>query len=271
MSDRQLLLGRSTDYDATYSPDLLHPLPRQEGRARLGLGHSLPFTGWDIWNGYELSWLDSRGKPVVAWGEFRMPAESPRLVESKSFKLYLNALNHCRFDDVSTVEQLIAQDLAICVGAPVVVKLRLPADWPQTMVQPEGACLDDLPVAIEHYEPAPQLLSSGGDIVEECLFSRLLRSRCPVTGQPDWGAVAVQYRGPAIDRAGLLAYLISYRLHQDFHEQCVERIFLDVLSQCRPQLLTVGARYLRRGGLDINPWRTNDGGYEPRNGRLFQQ
>lgn len=270
MSEPDLLLGRATDYDLPYSPSLLQALPRSAGRVELGIAAALPFTGWDLWNAYELSWLDAGGKPVIAWGEFKIPADSPALVESKSLKLYLNSLNQCRFASVAEVAARIADDLAGCVGVRPKVELHLPADWPTGHARPEGLCLDELALVTDRYHPAPELLRTGPATVERRLFSRLLRSRCPVTGQPDWGTVMVHYRGPAIDEPGLLAYIVSFRLHQDFHEACVERIFVDILHRCGPEWLTVGARYLRRGGLDINPWRTNAGA-APSNHRLFQQ
>ncbi|MDX9873620.1 MAG: NADPH-dependent 7-cyano-7-deazaguanine reductase QueF [Spongiibacteraceae bacterium] len=268
-------LGKTTSYDLPYDPGLLFPIARAESRARIGLEQTLPFSGWDLWNAWELSWLDPHGKPRIAWGQFVVPADSPNLIESKSLKLYLNSLNQTRFADLTVVAELIAADLTACAGAEVEVALYEPDEWPQVVSQPAGYCLDDLPVAIDRYEPAPELLRADDTrLVHEQLFSRLLRSRCPVTGQPDWGTVEIDYEGPALDRAGLLAYLVSYRLHQDFHEQCVERIFLELLRHCRPARLTVHARYLRRGGLDINPWRSNAPSAAtaplPR-GRLFRQ
>jgi 7-cyano-7-deazaguanine reductase len=265
-------LGQSVSYDAAYDPTLLFAISRLSGRERLGLNGPLPFSGSDIWNAYEMSWLNARGKPVVAWAEFRIPANSPNIVESKSFKLYLNSLNQRCFDDVDAVTQTLQRDLSACAGAEIEVLLRLPDLWPQfPFSEPVGDCLDVLDVAIEHYTPQPELLQvHSAQIVSRKLYSRLLRSRCPVTGQPDWGVVSVNYTGPEIDRAGLLAYVISFRQHQGFHEQCVERMFCDIQQRCAPQSLTVFARYLRRGGLDINPYRSTDQ-FRPQNNRLFQQ
>ena len=264
-------LGQTVSYDAAYDPTLLFAIPRRDGRASLGLD-SLPFTGGDIWNAYELSWLNPRGKPVVAWGEFWVPADSPNIIESKSFKLYLNSLNQHRFDDVDVVTQTLRRDLSACAGAAIEVTLRLPEQWSEfPLREPVGICLDTLDVDIAAYTPQPEWLrTQSTEIVCRQLYSRLLRSRCPVTGQPDWGAVSVAYTGPEIDPVGLLAYIVSFRQHQDFHEQCVERMFSDIQRRCAPQQLTVFARYLRRGGLDINPYRSTEA-TRPLNSRLFQQ
>ncbi|HEY3697701.1 MAG TPA: NADPH-dependent 7-cyano-7-deazaguanine reductase QueF [Spongiibacteraceae bacterium] len=253
----ELTLGKSVDYNAVYNPGLLFPIARAPGRAALGLSSPLPFRGWDIWNAYELSWLNVHGKPEVACAEIWVPVNSPNIVESKSLKLYLNSLNQHRFIDSETVRATIAHDLAQCLNAAPEVHLRLPANWQLVaFAEPAGECIDAIDVAIEHYQPTPSLLRTQSGIVTERLFSHLLRSRCPVTGQPDWATVQIEYTGPAIDRAGLLAYIVSFRLHQDFHEHCVERIFVDLQRYCAPQQLAVYARYLRRGGLDINPYRS---------------
>lgn len=264
-------LGKAVGYERDYDPGLLYPIARSDGRARIGLGGAAPFTGCDIWNAWELSWLDARGKPMVAWGEFRVPADSPSIIESKSLKLYLNSLNQASFDSRQAVQKLIAQDLSRAAGGPVTVVLRASDDWPQTLAVPQGECLDGLDVTIRHYHPEPALLTlRSGVVAERRVFSRLLRSRCPVTGQPDWGGVDIRYRGREIDPAGLLAYIVSFRQHQDFHEQCVERMFLDIQRRCQPEQLTIHARYLRRGGLDINPYRTSTS-TEADNQRWFLQ
>ncbi|HET8711968.1 MAG TPA: NADPH-dependent 7-cyano-7-deazaguanine reductase QueF [Spongiibacteraceae bacterium] len=270
MSD--LPLGQSVDYDADYDPQLLCPIAREPGRTALGLRGQLPFRGWDIWTAYELSWLDMRGKPLVACGEIHVPADSPNIVESKSLKLYFNSLNQHRFADVDSVRAAIVRDLTACLGVEPVVQIMLPSSWARLdCTEPLGVCIDDLDVAIEHYQPAPELLRNcSAEIVTETLFSRLLRSRCPVTGQPDWATVQIDYTGPAIDREALLAYLISFRLHQDFHEHCVERIFVDLQHLCSPRRLSVCARYLRRGGIDINPFRSSEPGFPP-SLRCFRQ
>ena len=251
-------LGRPVAYRDTYAPELLFPIERQLKRAELGLrADALPFVGEDLWNAWELSWLDLRGKPVVAIGRFRVPASTPRLVESKSLKLYLNAFNQQKFADVAAVRETIARDLSVAAGGRVVVEIEPLLLRPQRNEgYPEGVCLDALDIDIDTYQPTPDFLSAAGDgEVVETLYSHLLKSNCLVTGQPDWGMVVLRYRGPAIDREGLLRYIVSFREHNEFHEQCVERVFCDVLERCRPSELSVWARYTRRGGLDINPFR----------------
>lgn len=253
-------LGRPVAYRDTYAPELLFPIARQLKRDEIGVrADALPFCGEDLWNAYELSWLNPRGKPMVALAEFRVPADTPRLVESKSLKLYLNSFNQSRFDDAAAVRAAIARDLSAAAGGEVGV-----AVWPlggeprRRFAAPQGVCIDELDVAIDTYQPDPALLSAGDEVVTETLYSHLLKSNCLVTGQPDWGMVAVRYTGPRIDRAGLLRYIVSFREHNEFHEQCVERVFCDITARCRPQQLVVWARYTRRGGLDINPFRASD-------------
>lgn len=265
-------LGKHSDYVSVYTPSLLSPIPRAESRRSLGIdAAALPFSGADLWTAYELSWLNARGKPQVAAAEFRFPAESPSLVESKSLKLYLNSLNQSRFDDAEQVRNIIAADLANASGAPVEVRLMSLAEVAQAGVAScVGERVDDLDIDIDSYTLDPGLLRAAGPVVEETLYSELLKSNCPVTGQPDWGTVTLSYRGLAIDRAGLLRYIVSFREHGDFHENCVERIFVDVMARCGPEELTVSARYTRRGGLDINPFRSNCG-REALSARLARQ
>jgi 7-cyano-7-deazaguanine reductase len=218
------------------------------------------FFGQDIWNAFELSWLNLKGKPQAAVAVFRIPANSPNIIESKSFKLYLNSFNQTRLESVSQLQQRLEQDLSNAAGDTVLVELySLDEAQALQVEQLQGRCIDDLDIEVEHYHPEPELLKTQGDmVVEEQLFSHLLRSNCPVTGQPDWATVQVSYKGKKIDKAGLLAYIISFRLHNDFHEQCVERMFVDITQRCQPEELTVVARYTRRGGLDINPWRSSN-------------
>jgi len=259
-------LGAAVTYRDTYAPELLFPVSRQPQRDGLGIAGPSPFHGVDIWNGYELSWLDPQGKPRVATLRFDVPATSPNIVESKSIKLYLNSFSQSVFPSVAAVEAAIARDLSASAGAAVAVKVSpMTAGAQRSLANFAGTVIDDLDVAIAHYLPAPELLSATGDVVEETLVSHLLKSNCPVTGQPDWAGVRIAYRGPAIDRAGLLAYIVSYRQHSGFHEHCVERIFSDVMARCRPERLSVYARYTRRGGLDINPFRSSVAGEVPDN------
>lgn len=267
------LLGRHTDYPKRYAPELLCPLPRADGRQVLGIGAALPFHGVDIWNHYELSWLDANGKPQVAAAEIRVPAESPCIIESKSMKLYFNSLNFERFAGEAEFLARVTADLSRAAGASVTLQLFRPGAAAALQVtELPGQCLDALPLAVSTFRVDAGLLAADpARTVEETVHSHLLRSLCPVTHQPDWASVCVQYRGPAIDPAGLLAYVVSFRDHPDFHEHCVERMFSDILARCRPQALTVYARYTRRGGIDINPWRSNQAAAMPVAPRLFRQ
>ncbi len=253
-------LGKSSEYISTYTPSLLFPIPRAAKWAELGLSaETLPYQGVDFWNCFELSWLLPSGKPVVAIGEFSIPADSPNIIESKSFKLYLNSLNQTPFATVEALEACLVKDLSAAAGKTVGVRVRRLADVEaEGVVALPGVCIDDLDVSISSYEhPQPELLRCDPSrVVEQSLHSHLLKSNCPVTSQPDWGSVAVHYRGPTLDHASFLAYLVSFRQHSDFHEQCVERIFMDLKRLLDPQELTVYARYVRRGGLDINPYRS---------------
>ncbi|MFU6882345.1 NADPH-dependent 7-cyano-7-deazaguanine reductase QueF [Pseudomonas aeruginosa] len=267
-------LGKTSEYVSSYTPSLLFPISRTAKWAELGLSaETLPYRGVDIWNCYELSWLTPAGKPVVAIGEFSIPADSPNIIESKSFKLYLNSLNQSAFDSREALRAVLQKDLSAAAGAPVGVRLRsLDEVAEEGIGRLPGRCIDELDIAVDGYEqPRPELLRcDAGRIVEEQLYSHLLKSNCPVTGQPDWGTLVVDYRGPALDPASLLAYLVSFRQHQDFHEQCVERIFLDLQRLLQPPALSVYARYVRRGGLDINPYRSL-AEVAPDNRRLVRQ
>ena len=247
-------LGREVAYPAHYDPTLLFPIPRQGARDETGIAaDALPFVGHDRWHAYELSWLDARGKPRVATATLTVPCASPCLIESKSLKLYLNSLNSTRFNSDAAVLERIATDLSARAGADVGVVFGLPP----LAEAPEGESIDGLDVEIDHYgPPRAEFLAADPEVqVDETLSSELLKSNCPVTGQPDWATVVIRYRGPRIDRVELLRYMVSFRDHAGFHEQCVEQIFVDLLARCAPQRLSVEARYTRRGGLDINPWR----------------
>jgi 7-cyano-7-deazaguanine reductase len=270
-------LGKSSAYQSQYAPELLFPIARQQKRDELGLfadAGTMPFFGVDIWNAYELSWLNMRGKPQVAIATITVPADSPNIVESKSFKLYLNSFNQTRLAGPDTLLALLRNDLSDGFGAPVHVTLTSPEAFGAIkMGELDGVLLDRLDVEIDGYSPSPELLSADDENgqVEETLVSHLLKSNCLVTGQPDWGTVQIRYVGPQIDQEGLLKYLIGFREHNEFHEQCVERIFMDVLRQCKPTKLAVYARYTRRGGLDINPWRANFSTGKPPNLRGARQ
>ena len=253
-----LPLGRHTDYPTTVDPGVLFPIARADARSVLGLAAAaLPFTGVDIWNAWEFSWLDARGLPRVAVLRMAVPCTSPRLVESKSLKLYLGGYAMTPFTGPETARARVERDVSECVGAKVAVTLQDAQAVERCGIAtlPDES-LDDQRIEADAYgPPRAELLQTGGRVIEETLSTRLFRSLCPVTGQPDWASMVVRYRGPAIDHAGLLRYLVSYRTHPDFHEACVERIFTDIAAHCAPQGLSVYARFLRRGGIDINPWR----------------
>ena len=253
-------LGKTSAYQTQYAPELLFPIARQQKRDELQITGALPFFGVDIWNAYELSWLNMRGKPQVAIATFTVPADSPNIIESKSFKLYLNSFNQTRVANPEALAELMREDVSNAAGAPVHVQLTMQENFGALkMGELEGLLIDRLDVEIDNYSPSPALLTTikGAPPVDETLVSHLLKSNCLVTGQPDWGSVQIHYIGQQIDQEGLLKYLIGFREHNEFHEQCVERIFVDIMRQCAPQKLAVYARYTRRGGLDINPWRAN--------------
>ncbi len=269
-----LTLGKATRYADQYDPTLLQGVPRSLNRDDLHLGEDLPFTGYDIWTLYELSWLNEKGLPQVAIGEVRLPVTSPNLIESKSFKLYLNSFNQTKLDSWQEVANRLQRDLSECAGEHVDVTIQPLQDFTDANIAAfSGACIDDQDIEITDYEfNADYLLDSvSEDIVTEELNSNLLKSNCLITSQPDWGSVKITYQGLKINREKLLRYLISFRNHNEFHEQCVERIFTDIMKYCKPSQLTVYARYTRRGGLDINPYRTNQGKTPSNNDRLARQ
>jgi 7-cyano-7-deazaguanine reductase len=266
----QSQLGKASAYVDQYDRNLLFPIARSEKRAEIGITSTLPFMGADLWTAFELSWLNAKGKPQIAIAQITVPCESPNICESKSVKLYFNSFNNTHFSGsnhgLDTVRETIALDIgAATSGKPhgqsrVGVKLISFDAFSQEQVQElDGVNLDRLDVECTHYTPAPQLLSAAMNEqpVTEILVSHLLKSNCLVTGQPDWGSVQIHYSGPQIDQAGLLQYIVSFRNHNEFHEQCVERIYMDVMQHCRPTKLAVFARYTRRGGVDINPFRTS--------------
>lgn len=254
-------LGERSEYPRHYDPSVLHPIPREPGRKAIGLASPLPFDGVDIWNAYEVSWLDLQGKPVVAVLELRIPCSSEFIVESKSLKLYLGSFNSARHASLAEVEAIIAADLSRLThsNATAFLESLQQANGQRFALKAApGICIDDVPLSEPVFEVNPNLLRMAeGDVLEEILHSHLLRSNCPVTGQPDWATVIIHYRGRPIQHQGLLAYLVSYRNHNDFHEQCVEKLFHDIKVHCVPEALTVYARYTRRGGIDINPFRSD--------------
>jgi 7-cyano-7-deazaguanine reductase len=279
-------LGKASAYADRYDASLLFPIARATKREELGLkAHAQsPFFGADMWTAFELSWLNLRGKPQVALAHFTIPCESPNIIESKSFKLYLNSFNHSQFPDAEAVLAHLRADIneavwrGTTVQSSVGVRLIGPELFDREPIyELDGLNLDRLDIECNRYTPAPDLLKTVEDqgsaqgLVSEVLVSNLLKSNCLVTGQPDWGSVQISYTGAAIDQEGLLQYLVSFRNHNEFHEQCVERIFMDIWTRCKPLKLTVYARYTRRGGLDINPFRTSHPQALPGNTRMARQ
>jgi 7-cyano-7-deazaguanine reductase len=267
----KLSLGKATVYREIYTPDLLQAVPRSMNRVELNLTAELPFSGTDRWNGYELSWLNTKGKPKVAIMRCEVPVTSPNLVESKSFKLYLNSFNQSHFDSLESVTEALTKDLSQCAGERVKVILFKAAEFSQMQIESfDAVSIDDLDIEVKDYQLDSSNLTISGELVEETLTSDLLKSNCLITNQPDWGSVCIRYQGQQINHEGLLRYLISFRQHNEFHEQCVERIFCDIMAKCKPNKLSVYARYTRRGGLDINPFRSNFEKIYPE-GRLARQ
>jgi 7-cyano-7-deazaguanine reductase len=277
-------LGRAVAYVDTYTPSLLAPLPRATKRREIGLPGAddgrVPFVGADLWTAYEVSWVNPRGKPQVAIAHIVVPAETPHIIESKSFKLYLNSFNQTAFADAAAVRDTLRRDLAAAlwhgqaVGSSPGVRLVQPEDFGrEAIAELAGLSLDRLDVECTHSQPAPELLQSAQheQPVTEVLVSHLLKSNCLVTGQPDWGSVQISYSGPQIEQSGLLRYIVSFRQHNEFHEQCVERMYWDIWQRCKPAKLAVLARYTRRGGLDINPWRSSHPQALPLNLRSARQ
>ena len=273
-------LGKVSAYVDRYTPDLLYPISRSTQRRSIGVVDQPVFLGADLWTAYELSWLNMRGKPQIALARLMVPCESTHLVESKSVKLYLNSFNNSRFTDAKEVQAHLQNDLsqAVWQGGPVRasvgVSLILPEQFDREPIQElDGLSLDRLNIDCDRYQPAPELLRSADheNPVTETLTSNLLKSNCLVTGQPDWGSVRISYSGPQMDQGGLLQYLVSFRNHNEFHEHCVERIFMDIWTHCKPSRLSVYARYTRRGGVDINPWRSSHPGVLPVSVRTARQ
>jgi len=268
-------LGKKTEYDQTYNPDRLYPISRADKRREIGVNPDAPpFFGFDCWNLYEVSWLNEKGKPIVATAEIVYACNSPLIIESKSLKLYFNSFNSVKFKSIADVEATVKKDLEDRIKSQVTVNITKLGSGSVLPLQENftGECIDDLDVDCSVYTVDSNFLSISNEYVEETLFSDLLKSNCLVTNQPDWGSVQILYKGNKINQEGLLRYIVSYRNHNEFHEQCIERIFVDIMNHCKPKELTVYGRYTRRGGLDINPYRsTNKTSFDGKNVRLLRQ
>lgn len=259
LSPEQSELGKKSAYTPNYNPDLLFPIPRKSKRDEIGVPDELPFFGFDLWNHYEVSWLNEKGKPVVALAEIIYGCETPCIIESKSMKLYFNSFNNTKFKDEHTVQAIIKKDITNNIGADATVNIIPLSNLCHNKTafsELHGKCLDDLDIECNLFTVEPSLLKSEEEWVEESLYSHLLKSNCLVTNQPDWGSVQITYKGNKINHENLLRYIVSFRNHNEFHEQCIERIFMDIIKHCQPAELTVYGRYTRRGGLDINPYRS---------------
>lgn len=268
-------LGKKSTYDEAYNPDRLYPIPRAGKRQEIGIApEHLPFYGFDCWNHYEVSWLNAKGKPMVAIAELFYDCSSPNLIESKSLKLYFNSFNNTRIANINELENTIINDLQQRVGAEVWVSIHRLEEAKKITVEHSfsGESLDNLDIECSVYLVEPSFLAVEHELVEETLYSDLLKSNCLVTNQPDWGSVQITYKGKKINREGLLRYIVSFRNHNEFHEQCIERIFVDIMNYCKPEVLTVYGRYTRRGGLDINPFRSTEKTlFTEKNRRLVRQ
>lgn len=271
---KSLKLGQKTEYASQYDRTLLQPVPRALNRDGLGITQNQPFTiGADIWTAYEISWLNEKGLPQVAIADIYLDYQSQNLIESKSFKLYLNSFNQSKFADFNAVQQTMQRDLSECAQGDVKVRLNPVTVYDSQKIDHlQGDCIDEQDIEITSYEFNADWLKNcvSDEIIEEKLVSHLLKSNCLITNQPDWGTLHIHYIGKKINHEKLLRYVVSFRQHNEFHEQCVERIFCDLMHYAKPEKLTVYARYTRRGGLDINPFRSN---FEnlPENLRLARQ
>jgi len=267
-------LGKQTTYPDTYDASQLCPIPRVPNRVKIDLPSPLPFKGADIWNAYEISWLNQKGKPQVAIGELLVPCTTPNIVESKSLKLYLNSFNNDKLDSIEQLQHIMTEDLSGGFGAPIEIKLHVVDDYPPTKIETfSGQNIDHHDVVCDQYTITPENLYTDDFHATETIYSNLLKSNCLCTNQPDWGSVSISYTGKKINQEGLLKYIVSFRNINDFAEPCVERIFMDITRQCAPTSLLVYARYTRRGGLDINPYRAslNYNAALPKNLRLCRQ
>lgn len=265
-------LGKPATYSGDYRADLLFPIARTPFRQSLGISGALPFFGYDLWNAYEFSWLNPKGKPISAIAQFVLPCDSPYIIESKSFKLYLNSFHQTKFEDLEQVNSLLQKDLNNCIQAPILFEIA-----PLTTIQScelgkvEGTCLDLLDVEVDQYTVDPSLLKHGTEWVTETVYSDLFKSNCLGTGQPDWGSIQISYTGPKINHEQLLKYLISFRHHNEFNEHCIERVFMDILHRCQPKSLAIYGHYTRRGGLDTNPYRSTNPEINIDSTRFFRQ
>ena len=266
-------LGKKSDYESAYNPDRLYPISRASKRQEIGINpDKLPFYGFDCWNHYEVSWLNNKGKPMVGIAEIIYDCRSPKIIESKSLKLYFNSFNNTKISSIEALESIVKNDLKKCIEFEVAVKIfALDAVNAFNIQSLKGESIDELDVECSVYVVEPNFLEVSDEKISETLYSDLLKSNCLVTNQPDWGSVQITYTGKRINREGLLKYLISFRNHNEFHEQCIERIFVDIMNKCKPTTLTVYGRYTRRGGLDINPYRTTEQTPFADNFRLIRQ
>lgn len=266
-------LGKKTDYNPSYNPGRLYPILRAGKRKEIGVDpNALPFSGFDCWNHYEVSWLNRKGKPMVATAEIYYDCRSLFIIESKSMKLYFNSFNNSHFESIAELQETIKKDIEKAIEYEVTVAVHALESTPALLGKMSGESIDDLDIVCDTYLVSPDYLATNNGCVTEVLCSNLLKSNCLVTGQPDWGSLQIEYTGNKIDREGLLRYIISFRNHNEFHEQCIERIFVDIMKQCKPDKLTVYGRYTRRGGLDINPYRTTEPmDMKSKNNRLVRQ
>lgn len=263
---KNLPLGQQLLASSEYDPEQLRSVSRKIGRKNIGISDnsSLPFMGEDVWNCWELSWLNSQGKPAIAVAEIRVPAGTSNMVESKSLKLYLNSFSMTRVGSADSLREIIARDIGRIVEEHVSVQLILPEAFGKLrIIEPEGICIDRQKIMITEFSINPNLLAVEKSRVSETLYSRLIRTNCPVTGQPDWATVCLTYSGPRIRPDSLLRYFVSFRQHKGFHESCVETMFCHILQKCQPESLTISARFTRRGGIDINPFRSTESSSSP--------
>lgn len=262
-------LGKNSEYKSKYEPELLFAIPRASKRQEIGINIKLPFTGVDIWNHFEVSWLNLKGKPQVAIAEITIPCDSPNIIESKSMKLYFNSFNNTKIKDIAELTRIIEHDLNNKTQSLTKIKIFNLNNITDNSMQ--GVCLDDLDIECSIYTVRKEYLSTNTNIVTETLHSNLLKSNCLVTKQPDWGSIQIDYQGPQINHEGLLKYIVSYRNHNEFHEQCIERIFIDIFQTCKPNKLSIYGRYTRRGGLDINVFRSTESSKTIRNIKTVRQ